>query len=182
MLQRLIDALAGQIAKPKSFWYKLVAAILGAVIFLAAVPALLYWAGFAVEKYLLADRLAGFKSAVGYVSVVLGLAILGWSLLVFGLSGRGTAVPTAPPQKLIVTGPYKYCRNPIQLGALLYYLGIGILFGSVAIGVLMLLIGLVIGGAYHKFIEERELLAKFGQEYEAYKMKTPFIIPKFRKE
>ncbi len=181
MLQRLIDALAGVVAKPKSFWFKLVAAILGAVIFLAAVPALLYWAGFAVEKYVLADRWAGFKTAVGYLSVVLGLAILAWSLLVFAIAGRGTAVPLAPPQKLIVTGPYKYCRNPIQLGALLYYLGIGILFGSVSIGVLMLIFGLIIGGAYHKLIEERELRARFGDEYEAYRMKTSFIIPKFRK-
>ncbi len=182
MLQRLIDALAGEVAKPKSFWYKLVAQILGAVVFLAAVPALLFLAGVAIEKYLLVSRWEELKIAVGYAGVVLGLVILGWSLLVFAFKGRGTAVPLAPPEKLIVTGPYKYCRNPIQLGAILYYLGVGILFGSVAIGVLMLLLGLVIGGVYHKFVEERELVARFGDEYRAYKAKTPFIIPKCRRD
>jgi protein-S-isoprenylcysteine O-methyltransferase Ste14 len=34
---------------------------------------------------------------------------------------------------------------------------------------------------YIKFIEEKELEARFGQEYSEYKKRTPFFIPKIGK-
>ena len=33
---------------------------------------------------------------------------------------------------------------------------------------------------YVKFIEEKELEARFGVEYKAYKRETPFILPRLR--
>jgi protein-S-isoprenylcysteine O-methyltransferase Ste14 len=38
---------------------------------------------------------------------------------------------------------------------------------------------LIIGSFYHKAVEEKELLARFGKEYEDYKARTPFLVPKF---
>jgi protein-S-isoprenylcysteine O-methyltransferase Ste14 len=38
---------------------------------------------------------------------------------------------------------------------------------------------LIIGTYYSKFIEERELWIRFGQECEEYREKTPFLIPRF---
>jgi len=180
MLQQpLVDALAHEAGKPRSFRYRVIAVILGAFLFLVAAPALLFKGSLAVEKYVLTEWWEVLKGAVAYVSVVLGLLVVAWSVLVFWWAGKGTPVPIAPPARLVVTGPYKYCRNPMKLGVLLYYLGIGIYFGSAAIGALMLVLGFVIGGCYHKFIEERELRARFGSEYEEYRKRTPFIIPKF---
>jgi protein-S-isoprenylcysteine O-methyltransferase Ste14 len=72
--------------------------------------------------------------------------------------------------------PYSYCRNPITFGALLYYLGFGILISSFSfIGLSILLMILII--LYLKFIEERELKERFGESYIKYKVSTPFLIP-----
>ena len=38
---------------------------------------------------------------------------------------------------------------------------------------------MIIGSAYHKYIEEIELEIRFGDEYKQYKKNTPFIIPKY---
>ena len=86
-----------------------------------------------------------------------------------------------PTKKLLVVGPFKYCRNPMTLGTILAYGGIAILIGSftalLAVGIFAArLIG------YLKMIEEKELQMRVGSEYIEYKEKTPFIIPvKFKK-
>jgi protein-S-isoprenylcysteine O-methyltransferase Ste14 len=83
-------------------------------------------------------------------------------------------------QYLITIGPYKYCRNPIEFGAVLYYLGIGTFIGGIIVGIISIVLGSTAGSIYHKFIEEKELEERFGEEYKKYKEKTPFLIPKIR--
>jgi protein-S-isoprenylcysteine O-methyltransferase Ste14 len=41
----------------------------------------------------------------------------------FTFKGRGTPVPLDPPKELVVTGFYRYVRNPIYVGVLLIFLG-----------------------------------------------------------
>src|SRR5512147_1835956 len=57
-----------------------------------------------------------------------GLMIL-WSFWDFTFKGRGTPVPTDPPKELVITGPYRYVRNPIYVGATLIFLGHFLWFG-----------------------------------------------------
>ena len=81
-----------------------------------------------------------------------------------------------PTQKLLVSGPFKQCRNPMTFGTICLYLGVGIIIGSLSsIAVVLLFGGLLL--TYIKLVEERELAARFGQEYLDYKSNTPFIIP-----
>ena len=84
-------------------------------------------------------------------------------------------------QKLIVKGPYAYCRNPMTLGTAVFYLGVAIWLGSIsAIGLgLIYPVGILI---YIKLIEERELEERFGSEYSEYKKNTPFLMPSLRKK
>ena len=92
--------------------------------------------------------------------------------------GRGTPVPLMATQKLIIQPPYTYCRNPMALGAIGMYLGVAILFRSIgAVIVVLLLAGLLL--IYIKRFEEQEMEIRFGQEYLAYKQRTPFLIPRF---
>lgn len=42
----------------------------------------------------------------------------------------------------------------------------------------MLVLTFMFGTCYHKFVEEKELLLRFGPEYEEYKARTPFLLPK----
>jgi protein-S-isoprenylcysteine O-methyltransferase Ste14 len=65
----------------------------------------------------------------------------------------------------------------MALGAIVMYMGVAVLFGS--IGALMLVL-LGAGGllAYIKHVEEKEMEIRFGQEYMQYKRRTPFLVPR----
>jgi len=47
------------------------------------------------------------------------------------------------------------------------------------IGLIMFFLILIVGTCYSKFIEEKELRMRLGLEYEEYKEKTPFLLPRF---
>jgi protein-S-isoprenylcysteine O-methyltransferase Ste14 len=65
-------------------------------------------------------------------------------------------------QQLIVQKPYSYCRNPMALGAIVAFLGVAILIGSISAMVLVLA-GMVLLLAYIKLFEENEMeLPRFG--------------------
>ena len=123
---------------------------------------------------------------IGRVSRVLGglVTVLGFSLGFWSVNtqltrGRGTPLPVMPTQELLTEGPFRYCRNPMTLGTILVYLGLCVWLGSLS----ALVIVLILAGAllsYIKFIEEKELEARFGQAYLEYKRSTPFILPRLR--
>jgi len=107
-----------------------------------------------------------------------GLVILAcfWS---FTFTGRGTPVPTDPPKELVITGPYRYVRNPIYVGVLLIFLGHFLWFGYWAL--LIYTVSALIG--VHFFVslyEEPTLKRKFGTTYEEYLRRVPRWIPKVR--
>jgi protein-S-isoprenylcysteine O-methyltransferase Ste14 len=82
-----------------------------------------------------------------------------------------------PTQELIISGPFRYCRNPMTLGAILAYLGLSI-GAATAVGVaLVLLLGSLLI-TYLKKVEEKELAERFGEQYLEYKKNVPFILPR----
>lgn len=116
--------------------------------------------------------------SIGAIFILVGLVFALWSILSQLLRARGTPLPMMATKKLLVSGPFKYCRNPMSFGTILIYLGIAVIVGSWS--------ALIISGAfaglliiYLKTIEERELEDRFGEEYLKYKNETPFLIPKF---
>lgn len=117
---------------------------------------------------------------LGIPIFVVGFVLYLWTILLFFRIGKGTQTPFIPTQKIITSGPYKYSRNPMVLGVILFVTGLGIIVNSFSfIGV-----GLVIPSLYLisiKLFEEKELAARFGKKYIEYKRKTPFLIPLFRK-
>jgi protein-S-isoprenylcysteine O-methyltransferase Ste14 len=75
---------------------------------------------------------------------------------------------------LIVTGPFAYTRNPLYLGNILIYLGIGVM--SFAIFPYLQIIALLFFiFQYHHIIkaEEEFLLGKYGDQYRHYKENVP---------
>lgn len=101
-----------------------------------------------------------------------------WSIYSQFTLGRGTPVPLMATQVLIIQPPYTYCRNPMALGTIAMYIGVAVLFRSLGAVILVLLFacGLII---YIMRVEEKEMQGRFGQEYLAYKQRTPFMIPRF---
>jgi protein-S-isoprenylcysteine O-methyltransferase Ste14 len=81
-----------------------------------------------------------------------------------------------PTKKLIIIGPFKYCRNPMTLGTIMAFSGIVVMIGSYT-SLLFVVLFTMILIAYIKLVEEKELEFRFGKEYVDYKNDTPFIIP-----
>jgi protein-S-isoprenylcysteine O-methyltransferase Ste14 len=95
----------------------------------------------------------------------------------FASRGRGTPVPTDPPRELVVTGFYRYVRNPIYVGVLMIFLGHFLWFETWA----LLTYTAVAFTGVHLFIllyEEPTLKKKFGTSYEEYLKQVPRWIPR----
>lgn len=120
----------------------------------------------------------GLDQVLGPALTVSGLALVGWSVRVQYVLGQGTPAPKVATQRLVTQGPYAYSRNPMTLGALLMYLGIGAWVGS---GVVILLTMIVFSAllTFIYFHETRELAERFGEEFLTYKKRTPFLWPRF---
>lgn len=113
---------------------------------------------------------------LGLIMTVLGFWLIIWTVAIFYQIGKGTPSPFIPTQKLVTIGPYKYSRNPMYLGVILWILGLGFILNSLWFiigGLLIPFIYLI----YVKLIEEKELEARFGKDYLEYKKKVPFLIP-----
>ncbi len=111
-----------------------------------------------------------------------GLSAAGFSLGIWSVStqldrGRGTPLPVMPTQELLTEGPFRLCRNPMTLGAILAYLGIAVAARTTA-GMALVLAFAATLLTYLKRLEEQELTERFGQAYLAYRRATPFIIPR----
>jgi protein-S-isoprenylcysteine O-methyltransferase Ste14 len=113
---------------------------------------------------------------VGGIMLLSGLFFAWWSIGMQLFKANGTPLPMIPTQKLLISGPFRYCRNPMTFGTICAYGGVGVAVGSVAsLFTVALFGGLLI--LYLKRIEEHELAVRFGQDYLDYKAKTPFMIP-----
>ena len=135
------------------------------------------------------DRRLGLPDLdFGAINYIIGGILIGvgmffglWSNLTQLTRGRGTPLPMLPTQELLIGGPYRYCRNPMTFGAILAYLGLGILVGTVTgIGLVLCFAGVLI--LYLKLLEEKELAERFGEAYLQYKREVPFIIPRLSKK
>ena len=162
---------------------RIIALIPACLLFLIGIPFALVILSPFIDTYLRLPKfvLEPLNIIVALSLIISGLLFSAWSVWVQFKIGEGTPIPMMPTQKLVVDGPYAYCRNPMTLGMIIFYFGISVWIGSLSsIGLTLLFTALII--AYVKLVEERELEARFGEEYIKYKKRTPFLIPKRRKE
>jgi protein-S-isoprenylcysteine O-methyltransferase Ste14 len=108
--------------------------------------------------------------------ICVGVFYTSWSLVVF-LKSKGTPVPFNPPPKLVVSGPYKYSRNPMTAGLFLQMFGLGILLGSILLTFVFTPLYVFLHTRQLKKIEEPELEKRLGKEYVEYKKKVPMFFP-----
>jgi protein-S-isoprenylcysteine O-methyltransferase Ste14 len=150
----------------------------GLLLFLVVIPFLLGVLAHRVLAHASGWGISRPAVVVGSAIAVAGLAVVTSAVSAFWRVGNGTPVPIAGPQVLVRTGPYAHVRNPIHLGACLYYLGIGTALDSPVTGAMMLSVMLVGGTIYYKLFEEKELSARFGGAYEEYRKTVPFLVPR----
>jgi len=181
MIDRLVSRIAAVSQAEHGVPRRLLSLLIGGMAFLVVVP----WILAAIAEFVLAPAELALPDplsmAVAALSVPLGLFLLAWATFTFWEHGGGTPAQSAPTRRLVIRGPYRYCRNPIELGAIIYYLGVGTFAHSLANGLICLALGWILGSSYHKFVEEKELLRRFGEEYERYRRRTPFLVPRLRR-
>lgn len=151
-------------------------------LFLVVLPFLIVRGSRALDRrlHLRRVRVAAVKKRVAAVTLGATGALLGLASVRATVDvGSGTPLPMMPTQRLVVRPPFTYCRNPMTLGTILGYLGVAVWLGSVsAIGIVAALGGLLL--LYVRLVEEKELAARFGADYLAYKRVTPFLLPRVR--
>ena len=153
--------------------------LLAGVVFVALLPFLVAAIGPRVDRRLGLPslRIGRVNRVVGGLLTVLGFSLGFWSVIAQLTRGRGTPLPVLPAQELLTEGPFRYCRNPMTLGAILAYLGIAVGVGTIA-GTLLVLCLAALLVVYLKRLEEGELAERFGEAYSAYRREVPFIIPR----
>lgn len=114
---------------------------------------------------------------VGAGLVALGLIAVIESFVRFVWKGFGTPAPVAPPKRLVVTGSYRWVRNPIYVGVIVIVLGEALILGEVGMfgyaAILWLFFHLWVF-----FVEEPSLGLTFGDEFATFKANVPRWLPR----
>lgn len=180
MARALAQRLAANAPGQRPTRVRAVALAGGVTVFLGVVPwLLLRWASWLTHDWVVGCACSSIPQIVlGALVEAAGLALLAWVVVLQWRRGRGTPVPWVPTQELLVEGPYRYCRNPMQLGAGLYYFGLTLVLRSPMEAVLVWVVAMACGTLYHRGVEEQELLLRFGDAYRDYRARTPFLFPR----
>jgi protein-S-isoprenylcysteine O-methyltransferase Ste14 len=116
------------------------------------------------------------------VFVPWGCVLLAWGYLQYLFIGRyrmpragGSWGIEVPPDQIVATGPYRYTRNPMYLGHLIFMLGLAITFWSWL--ALILLVARAVWFHGRVLRDEKRLEARFGSDYAAYRQRVKRWIP-----
>ena len=154
-------------------------AVLGSAVFLVLAPG--FVAGLApwwISRHWADTRLLGWPlRGLGAVLIAAGALVLLDSFVHFALQGIGTPAPVFPTRHLVVTGLYRYVRNPMYVAVFAVILGQSLVLGNVRVLGYAALVWL----AFHLFVlayEEPTLRKKSGEEYETFCTHVPRWIPR----
>jgi protein-S-isoprenylcysteine O-methyltransferase Ste14 len=147
-----------------------ISAIIGSAIFLVLAPGFVaglvpWW----ISHWRVEGALHGLpvlRFAGGVLLVIAAIGLLD-SFGRFAIQGLGTPAPLFPTQHLVITGLYRYVRNPMYVAVVSAILGQGLILENVA----LLEYGAFVWLLFHLFVlfyEEPTLRVSFGSEYVAY--------------
>ncbi len=118
-------------------------------------------------------------------SMIIGfaIAISGELMRFWGVSWAGSETRTTGGvggTYLVISGPFAFVRNPLYVGNILLYTGIGIMSWSL-FPYLQIVALLFFAVQYHFIVleEEKFLKEKFGEAYKNYFKNVPRFIPRF---
>ncbi|GLI27780.1 hypothetical protein ARHIZOSPH14_20220 [Agromyces rhizosphaerae] len=138
---------------------------------------LLVWAQFALLALLLLPGPA-IWGGPWIVAVAIAAGAAGTALAVAGAAVLGgDLVPWVAPREgapLRTGGVFRFTRNPIYLGLLLATFGWVLWRGRIELLVIWVLLVVVLVVKAH--VEQRALIAAFGDDYRAYADRTPLLL------
>ena len=111
-----------------------------------------------------------------------GLPLMLWGYLQYRLVGGfrlpragGTAGMDAMPNRILDHGPYRFTRNPMYLGHIIFLVGLAITFWSWF--ALILLAARAVWFQLRVLHDEQRLHTEFGADYDAYRARVRRWIP-----
>ncbi|MDQ2871139.1 MAG: isoprenylcysteine carboxylmethyltransferase family protein [Acidobacteriota bacterium] len=153
---------------------------LGTLVFLFVAPGFVaglvpYW----ITRWRFGSPGVPILRTAGALLVVAGVAVLLEAFWRFAVKGLGTPAPILPTRRLVVSGLYRFVRNPMYLAVTAMVLGQAMLFGDVR----LLEYGAFVWCAFHAFVllyEEPTLTAAYPAEYAIFRANVPRWIPRLR--
>lgn len=103
----------------------------------------------------------------GVIVLLAGLVIMFSSIISFAIKGRGTLSPADPTKKLVISGLYKFSRNPMYAGVTLILIGEAIFFQAMYLWIYSLLVFIAFN-IFILLVEEPRLRKDFAEEYKTY--------------
>ncbi|TWT38953.1 methyltransferase family protein [Blastopirellula retiformator] len=117
------------------------------------------------------------QSIFGPILFMLGASIGLSSSVLMATIGKGTPLPTAAAPVLVITGPYRYVRNPMAIAGISQAIAVGMFLGSFGV-IAYALAGAVIWHLTVRPVEEADLKQRFGAAYERYQRNVGLWIPR----
>ena len=118
---------------------------------------------------------------LGWIVVAIGAVIGLPCIWEFAWRGRGTPAPFDPPRQLVITGPYRYVRNPMYVGMGFVFIGFALVFPHASLVFLgELVFAFIAVSIFVIGFEEPALRRMFGEDYEDYCRHVGRWIPRLR--
>ena len=163
--------------------------IVGGLLVIVLVPSIIYTITSLLDNVYRLEIIQ--NSIIRWVTIIIlfavGLLYGIRSVIVQNTIGQGGPVEIgnieiSPKTKnLVISGPYKFTRNPMLFGTFLIYLAFALFINSIT--------SVVLVGAIFTFMltvvvkmEEKRLLNDFGSQYEEYRKKVSMFIPWFHRK
>lgn len=150
-------------------WLAVVIGLVFWVVLLPLVHAGIPWAlSFLSPRYGWVNGRPTSWNFLGLIPVALATICLIWLMSLHFSRIPNRVKLERTPTYLLIRGPYRYSRNPMYVAELMLWLGWAIVYGSIAVSVGFLIMGLVMN---YRVIprEERDLETRFGDSYREYK-------------
>ena len=109
-------------------------------------------------------------SYLGIVLMLLGLGLNTWASRLFRDEGTGFQLQDGG-SSLVTTGPFRFTRNPMYLGMLVWLVGLAVLLGSLTPFVFPLLFFLLANFLFIP-LEEGRMEQAAGEEFAAYRRRV----------
>ena len=117
---------------------------------------------------------------VGVVLAAAGAVVLLHAFTRFVLDGLGTPAPIAPTERLVVSGLYRYVRNPMYLAVLADITGQALLLSRPVLLAYAAAVAATVAAFVHWY-EEPTLSRRHGLAYQRYRQTVPAWLPRPRR-
>ncbi|MFH5880989.1 methyltransferase family protein [Liberiplasma polymorphum] len=150
--------------------YRLISGIFEIIIFLN------YLVFFIVEI----PRLPNIFNNQNYAHLIgMTLFIFGMIIMLISMQVVGLEVNKKKSKLTMLTGIYKYIRHPKTLGTMLVWFGVATASNRLFLVLFTIILSLIY--IYITYLEEDDLMLKYGDDYIKYRENTGRFLPRFKK-